>query len=240
MRLILTLLSLVLMGCSTTPKINNADVRNLISENTDVIVGSADSIDEIVKGSDYATPVKIETDNIRSSVLKITFDKIDALYSEIFAAEIKKNAGLQKQIVQLTNENEELKSAEKRKQLSLLRYCSIFFTIITVPLLYFKQRELAGLSALLGLFLFGIGQIISSPFFVWLIACVIIISIAVLCFALYKNNVKEDTSLLVYKTLEDVYNKSNVNEKKWMDDNIFNKLSSRMDKVNKAVIDKSF
>lgn len=247
------LLSLMLYlpacGIFRKPIIKKHDATVIVNAGNE-IKESADKIDDIVDGTEFQEPVKNETDVIREEVKKLSFKEIEALYQpkfdelkntikekdKVIEEKDKKLSQNEKLIEKLKKEIDDLKNFVRKRQVEILNWIAVLTTVLSGVLIYFRLKEFAIVAGLTAVVCFGMAQFIGSVYFLpTVIGCLIIIAIFA-GYAIYKQNVSNETEEFVMKTLEAVYNNGTAKEKKWMDDKIFGELSRKMDQKHKNYI----
>ena len=204
---------------------------------------SVDNIDGIVDGSEYEEPVKVETNNIREEVKKLSYEEIEALYQPKFKKlqddiklKDKKISDLTKLVDKLKERIKELENFARAQQVTWLNIAAGILTVATGLLLYFRQKELAGYSAIGAVGAFGLAQILGSPYFLLLSIICVLIVVGGVSYGLYKQMLGNQAETMVMETLEETYNSSDAEHKSWMDQKIFDNLSKRMDKKHKKYV----
>ncbi|NBW10616.1 MAG: hypothetical protein EBR82_21585 [Caulobacteraceae bacterium] len=122
---------------------------------------AAEAIDLKVAGTSVETPVKAETARIVRANQIAPATNVEALvasYEATIKAKASENEALEKKIV-------ELQDAERKKQVTLLRLIGVGAVLAAVALGYFRMTGFAALAGATALFAFGMGQLISQPWF---------------------------------------------------------------------------
>ena len=237
-------LMLFIPSCSLfkTPIVTKPEAT-VIQGAGDAIKKSADNIDGIVKGSEYEEPVKEETNNIREESEKLSYEQIEALYQPKFKKlqddiklKDKRIDELLKLVDKLKAQITDLQNFARKQQVTWLNIAAGILTVATGLLLYFRQKELAGYSAIGAVGAFGLAQILGSVWFFWICVSVLLILAGGVSYALYKQNVSNETETIVMKTLEEVYNAGTPEEKVYLDEKIFDKLSKKMSDRHKSYV----
>jgi hypothetical protein len=239
---VLLVTSMLMSGCDRKPVITRGEATQIISAGGS-ITDSTRSIDSIVEGSVYQEPVKVETENIRSQVKLLSYEEIEALYRPKFQQlertikeRDKKISNLEKLVGKLRANIEKLENYAREKQVAILTWLGVALIPITIALLYFRMREFAGLAAVTSVASFGAAQLIGSPYFLIVIIAATLIIAAFAGYGMYKQSISNEVEDFTMSTLEEVYNNGSEEEKKWMDKNIFDALSRKMDEPHKKYV----
>lgn len=222
------LFGLFLIGCNrgviNSP---NVEASQYITPRVISITDSANTIDNIVQNSEFQTPVRTQTDNIREKAEELSYEKVNALY-----------AGYAKIIDKLNKRLAELEGEAKTKIKLLLIKLSVGLTLLSGALLFFRQRELAGLGGGLAAVFFGAAQVYGLWWVELGLGITLLGGISYVLFVMYKKTKKEETAHITFRELDKIYNEANQKEKDWMDEKIFGRLSRKMDEAHKVIIRK--
>ena len=170
MRLVLPVLALALCGGCTSwrHKTRPESTRPALSLAVDaqtkkdtVVTTEATRIDTVVANTPVAAEVKVSTDAQRAAVVAAPAAdllKITAGYEAEIKTLSEAKAKLETRLV-------ELQDAERKKQVTLLRLIGAAAVLAAVALAYFRMTGFAALAGATALFAFGMGQLISQPWF---------------------------------------------------------------------------
>lgn len=246
--LVFLFLILAFSGCDKKPTLPPVDsVKTVLGSTQSSITSSSNTIDGIVDGSPFEAPVKVETDKLRAVVPDIDFEKIHKEYQLFFDELNKKHkeeiklkdkriSDFSKLTEKLKNRIKDLENFARAQQVLWLNIAAGILSVATGILLYFRQRELAGYSALGAISAFGLAQILGSIWFFWICVAAVLIVSAGVSLSFYKQNVSNEAETIVMETLEEAYNESDKEMKDWMDIKIFDKLSKKMDSKHKKYV----
>jgi len=194
-------------------------------ETADTIEGRTGVIDELVKGSTYAEPVKEQTDGIRTD-------------TEGLRDQAKRVGELERENQRLRDQAQKESLRAKEEQRTLLNRVAVGALILSGVFLYFKLTELAGISALVSITALGWVRLLEISLVPWLIGFVSVGGILWLLWSGRKTQTEKETGDIVFQTLETVYSESDDEHRNWMNTEIFTRLSSKMDHKHKRIIQK--
>ena len=166
--LVSTALLLALFGCNSPRSSRTSTPLPALAASVDaqvkkdaVVTAEATRIDVAVANTPVAEEVKVSTDAQRAAVVAAPAAdllKITAGYEAQLKELTVENTGLKSQLVELEN-------AERKKQVTLLRLIGVAAVLAAVALAYFRMTGFAALAGATALFAFGMGQLISQPWF---------------------------------------------------------------------------
>ena len=157
-----------LLGCRSLSKPAKVDRMPALAASLDaqvkkdtVVTAEAARIDDVVADTPVAAEVKVSTDAQRAAVVAAPAAdllKITAGYEAEIKTLREDKAGLEKRLVELEN-------AERKKQVALLRLIGVGAMLAAIALGYFRMTGFAALAGAVALISFGMGQLISQPWF---------------------------------------------------------------------------
>jgi hypothetical protein len=246
------IISLFFTACKHNKSNENANIH--ITTQGSAIVNAADTIDGYLVDSPLQSKVKEQTNIIRKSVLELSYEKIDGFYVEQIAALNKANdvklknlnntikerdtkiSGLAKLLEKANKRIDELEHIARENQISILTWIASILSVASGALIYFGQRQLAGIALVIALLLFGIIQVIGNPIFVYCIFGLILVCILASFYSFYKQKIKNETNVIVMSVVEEFYNKQDDKTKAWLDSTLFIELSKKMDSSHKKIV----
>ena len=166
--LVSTALLLALFGCNSPRSSRTSTPLPALAASVDaqvkkdaVVTAEATRIDVAVANTPVAEEVKVSTDAQRAAVVAAPAAdllKITAGYEAEIKTLSEAKAKLETRLV-------ELQDAERKKQVTLLRLIGVAAVLAAVTLAYFRMTGFAALAGATALFAFGMGQLISQPWF---------------------------------------------------------------------------